>query len=84
MKIVLAVGCVIIALVLLAGFWAYSLITGSLPDLEGEVQIAGLSGPVIIERDRLGIPTIRGQNQADVARVDTRFHLIIVLAMRIG
>jgi penicillin amidase len=64
-------GIIVVAVLLLAlfsGLWVRSLITGSLPILDGEVPIAGLSGPVAIERDALGVPTIRGENRADVAR----------------
>lgn len=43
-------------------------LTGSLPDLDGAIELAGLAAPVSIERDSLGVPTIRGDHRIDVAR----------------
>lgn len=43
-------------------------IAGSLPQLEGERALSGLSAPVQVNRDALGVPTIRGSNRLDVAR----------------
>lgn len=40
----------------------------SLPAVEGERVLPGLSGEVRIERDANGIPTITGNNRLDVAR----------------
>ncbi len=65
------VGIVVVAVLLLvlgAGLWARSLITGSLPQLEGEAVVAGLAADVTIDRDDLGVPTIRGESRVDVAR----------------
>jgi penicillin amidase len=59
---------IVIALGVLAGAWLYHSVAQSLPLLEGEVTVAGLSAPVAIERDRQGIPTVRGKNRLDVAR----------------
>ncbi|MGH8308702.1 MAG: penicillin acylase family protein, partial [Steroidobacteraceae bacterium] len=63
---------VLIAVVVsLAG--AYALLRGSLPRLDGTIEARAtdggraLSAPVTIERDTLGIPTIRGASRADVA-----------------
>ena len=42
-------------------FWA------SLPTLDGILAVAGLQLPVVVERDSLGIPTIRGENRKDIA-----------------
>ncbi len=55
-------------LVVAAGLFVRRAITGSLPQLEGESAVAGLSAAVTIERDALGVPTIRGEDRADVAR----------------
>ncbi len=68
LKVVLVVVSGILVLFLAAALWAYSLVSGSLPQLEGEVEIAGLAAPVTVERDQLGIPSIRGENPVDVAR----------------
>ena len=40
----------------------------SLPTLDGELTLDGLTAPVTIERDALGVPTIRGAHRLDVAR----------------
>jgi penicillin amidase len=46
----------------------YRRIAGSLPSLEGEIEIMGLTDRVTIERDALGVPAIRGSNRLDIAR----------------
>ena len=47
---------------------AYAFLRGAAPQLDGRVRLAGLSAPVTVTRDSLGVPTIRGENRADVAR----------------
>ena len=42
--------------------------------LDGEVRLSGLSAPVAIERDALGVPTIRAANRVDVARATGFLH----------
>jgi len=63
-------------LALLAGCagWLYGQLRGSLPQLDGAVTLAGLSAPVIVERDALGVPAIRGDNRLDVARATGFVH----------
>jgi penicillin amidase len=57
-------------LAVLAGsaIWLYLQLYGSLPRLDGRAVLPGLSAPVAVERDALGIPTIHGDNRLDVAR----------------
>jgi penicillin G amidase len=43
------------------------LLRGSLPMLDGKVQARGLSGPVTIDRDALGVPMISGKDRGDLA-----------------
>ncbi len=50
-----------------AGWWTHRQVAASLPQLEGEIAFQELSGPVTIERDSRGIPTIRAANRDDVA-----------------
>ena len=50
-----------------AGFWLQHQLQLSLPLLEGTLVIPGLSQPVAIERDSLGVPAIRGEKRSDVA-----------------
>ncbi len=40
----------------------------TLPVTRGELSISGLTAPVRVERDALGVPTFRGENRADLAR----------------
>jgi penicillin amidase len=54
--------------------WARAQLRGSLPQLEGERQLQGLSAAVRITRDDLGIPTIRGATRVDVARATGFLH----------
>ena len=58
----------ILVLGTVAGFWARAQLRASLPQLDGTLQVAGLSAPVSIVRDSLGIPTVRGASRVDVAR----------------
>lgn len=57
----------LVVLVLLAGASAWLLLRASLPQLDGEIAVAGLSAPVTVERDALGTPTIRAASRADVS-----------------
>lgn len=56
---------VLILLALFAGWW---LLRGSLPQLDGELAMPGLSAPVTIQRDKLGIVTIDAANETDAMR----------------
>jgi penicillin amidase len=51
-----------------AGVWFYFQLRASLPQLDGSATVPGLTSPVTIERDALGVPTVSGQTRADVAR----------------
>ena len=59
---------VLLALLLvaaIAGWWA---MRGSLAQLDGELELPGLSAPVSVERDSLGAVTIHAANEEDAAR----------------
>jgi penicillin amidase len=65
----------LLVVVLVAGvFWVRGRIAASLPRLDGDVKIAGLSAPVAIERDARGVPTIHAANRLDVARATGFLH----------
>lgn len=67
MKLLLRLlGWSVLALALLAGA-AYLYLRQSLPKVEGEIRLAGLSGPVEILRDRYGIPHIHAGSPADAS-----------------
>jgi penicillin amidase len=57
---------ILILLLALAGV-AYFTLRSSLPQLDGELRSADLAATTTIERDALGVPTIRGANRSDVA-----------------
>ncbi len=56
-----------LVLVVLAAAGGYLWLRGSLPDLEGEIAIAGLAAPAEILRDADGIVTIRAGSETDAA-----------------
>jgi penicillin amidase len=62
--------------VLAAGavLWARHELRGSLALLDGRHVVPGLSAPVVITRDSLGIPTIQGRTREDVARATGFLH----------
>lgn len=51
-----------------AGVWVTRQLRASLPRLDGQVHLPGLAGPVTVERDALGTPTILATSRADAAR----------------
>ncbi|MEN1929306.1 penicillin acylase family protein [Luteimonas sp. MJ250] len=53
------------ALAALAAWWA---LRASLPTLDGTVALPGLSAPVTISRDAIGVATIDAANEADAVR----------------
>ena len=57
-----------------AGVWVRAQLRGSLPALGGDLRLDGLSAPVIVARDALGIPTVRGASREDVARATGFLH----------
>jgi penicillin amidase len=46
----------------------------SLPILDGHHRLEGLSGPVTVARDALGVPNVRGATREDVARATGFLH----------
>ncbi|MFC5578601.1 penicillin acylase family protein [Lysobacter niabensis] len=55
----------LLVVVALSAWW---LLRGSLPRLEGELAVPGLSAPVAVQRDKLGVVTIDAANEADAMR----------------
>jgi penicillin G amidase len=56
------------------GIWLRGQLHASLPLLDGQRQLPGLTAAAIVERDGLGVPTIRGGSRADVARATGFLH----------
>src|SRR5262245_25424153 len=54
--------------------WLWLALRASLPTLDGTIDLAGLSAPVRVERDALGVPLIRGSGRLDVARATGFVH----------
>ncbi len=54
-------------LIVLAGAGLTIVLRGSLPDLMGEMSAPGLKGPVTIERDAQGVPTLTADDRVDLA-----------------
>jgi penicillin G amidase len=59
---------VLLLAVLAGGFWFRSRMEESLPQLAGEAALPGLAAAVEVERDALGVPTIRAASREDAAR----------------
>ena len=58
---------VLLAVAIAAGIlWLRSAAKSALPQLDGEIRIAGLSAPVSVRRDGHGVPHINAANQADL------------------
>jgi len=68
LKVAAAAVAVAGVLGVIAGGWFYTRMKASLPQLDGSAKVPGLSAGVTVERDGLGVPTIRGANRVDVAR----------------
>jgi len=64
----------LLLLAAIAALAAWLALRASLPDVEGEAKLAGLSGRVLVERDAQGVPVIRGANRLDVARATGFVH----------
>lgn len=73
-RISLAVLAIVVLIAVVTAVWGYGRLQASLPVLDGRVQVAGMTAPVTIERDALGIPTIRGRSRLDVARASGFLH----------
>jgi len=59
---------IVLGLLLVLALVVWGLLRGSLPQLDGELALPGLSAPVNIERDALGVLTVQAANEADMAR----------------
>lgn len=62
------IALVLLVLVLLAMAVAWWALRGSLPKLDGDLALPGLSTPVSIRRDALGVVTIDAGDEADAMR----------------
>ena len=67
-KWITRLGVALLALPFLLALAAFVLLRGSLPTLEGNAGLAGLSAPVSVARDANGTVTIDATNEADAMR----------------
>ena len=78
MRRLIRVAILVMAALLLAAavgaMWARGQLQGSLPQLDGERRLPGLTAPLEVTRDGLGIPTVRGVTRVDVARATGFLH----------
>lgn len=58
----------LLALAAAGAFAIWLLLRASLPPLDGELALAGLTAPVTVQRDALGVATIDAANQLDAVR----------------
>ncbi|MCI0574074.1 MAG: penicillin acylase family protein [Myxococcaceae bacterium] len=65
-------GLVGLLFALTAGLWMF--LRGSLPQLEGEVTVAGLAAPVRVTRDAQGVPVLEGKDRLDLAYATGYLH----------
>ncbi len=63
---VLVLLCVVVLLGLGAALWFRSAAISALPQLDGQIQLAGLSASVNVIRDKHGVPTISAANYNDL------------------
>ena len=68
LKWIKRIALLLLVLVILAFGTGWWLLRGSVPTLEGELALPGLSAPVSIQRDANGVVTIDAANETDMAR----------------
>ena len=79
-RVVVALLALLVIAVLGAFLWVRGQLTASLPVLDGEDIVDGLHAPLTVERDALGIPTIRASgddgagNRLDIAAATGYLH----------
>jgi len=70
LRILLLAAFVLLVLVLVGGLcfvlWLRSITRTGLPTLDGDIRLAGLSAPVIVQRDGHGVPHINASTQDDL------------------
>ena len=67
-RILLILVASLLGLVLTAFLVGNVILRSSRPSLEGEIELEGLSRPVIVTRDALGVPDIQAEDRRDAAR----------------
>ena len=65
-RVVVAVLALLLVAFLAFDFWFYRAVRAALPQVDGTIHLAGLSGPVIVTYDALGVPHIAASNLPDL------------------
>ena len=65
-RIIVALLTLVLIAFLAFDLWFYRAVRAALPQEDGTIQLAGLSQPVTVTRDSLGIPTIEATNLSDL------------------
>ena len=73
-RVALVVLAILACVLLAGGLVVRHVLLASLPQTDGSRALSGLTAPVRIDRDALGIPTVRGANRLDVARATGFVH----------
>src|SRR6185369_9204484 len=68
------IAAVVLGVAVAGACYAYLRLRASLPLLDGTATLARLGGEVVVERDVLGVPTVRGASRLDVARASGFLH----------
>jgi penicillin amidase len=68
LRLLASIVSVLVLIVAMLAGWFYWKLRASLPQLDGVAALPGLTAPVTVTRDALGVPTIRGASRVDVAR----------------
>jgi penicillin amidase len=68
LRITLALLVLLLIAVVGGALYLRARLTASLPDLDGTLTLAGLSAPVTVDRDALGVPTITAATREDASR----------------
>jgi penicillin G amidase len=74
LQLLVSVLSVLLVLALLTAGLGWWRLRASLPPLDGARPLAGLTAPVRVERDALGVPTLTGASRLDVARATGFVH----------
>lgn len=67
MRLLRNIAIAILAIAVLAAVGVYLLLRASLPQLDGDIPLAGPAAATSIERDAAGVPTIKAQSRRDLA-----------------
>lgn len=65
-RVVIALLFLLLLAFLAFDFWFYRAVRAALPQVDGTIQVSGLTQPVMVNRDALGIPTIAATNLDDL------------------